>query len=178
MLRYAVTICIAPLALLVLGERMNQLRPLHLSANFTSLRHLIWFARPARLLRFALGSLLCLFSFAGVASAQDSSGGLLELKTGWSLQSSAKVVGDGATFSKPGFASEGWYTTSVPTTVVGALVDFRAYPDPYFSDNLRHYPGMSYKVGENFSNEDMAKDSPFRVSLWYRTEFSVPSGWA
>jgi exo-1,4-beta-D-glucosaminidase len=157
---------------------MNQLRPLRLGVHSKSLRHPVSFACRAWLFRFALGSLLCLFSFAGVAAAQDSLGGLLELKKGWSLQSSAKVVGNGATFSRPGFASEGWYTTSVPTTVVGALVDFRAYPDPYFSDNLRHYPGMSYKVGENFSNEDMAKDSPFRVSWWYRTEFSAPSGWA
>ncbi len=89
--------------------------------------------------------------FSPVAAAQDSLGGrYLELKSGWSLQSSAKVTGNGASFSQPGSGAPGWYTTSVPTTVVGALVDFRVYPDPYFSDNLRHYPGMSYKARREF----------------------------
>ncbi len=36
---------------------------------------------------------------------------------------------------------------------------------------------MKYKIGENFSLEDMPKDSPFRVSWWYRTEFQVPADW-
>ena len=157
---------------------MNQWKPLCLSFSSDSTPRPTTFGRSARSIGIALCSLLCFAAFARIAGAQDNSGGLLELKKGWSLQSSAKVVGNGAAFSKAGFAAEGWYTTAVPTTVVGALVDFRAYPDPYFSDNLRHYPGMSYKIGENFSNEDMAKDSPFRVSWWYRTEFTVPSAWA
>jgi len=150
----------------------------HEFQNFSSARRGDQVAHSFYSTFLLIGSLLCLFAFSPVVAAQDSSGSILELKTGWSLQSSAKVTGNGASFSQPGSGAPGWYTTSVPTTVVGALVDFRAYPDPYFSDNLRHYPGMSYKVGDNFSNEDMAKDSPFRVSWWYRTEFMVPTAWA
>ena len=132
----------------------------------------------ARALGLALASLLFSLFFSRAAAAQDAYGGYLELKSGWSLQSSAKVSGNGATFSQPGYSAQSWYTTTVPTTVVGALVDSRVYPDPNFGDNLRRYPGMSYKLGENFSNEDMAKDSPFRVAWWYRTEFQAPAGWA
>jgi exo-1,4-beta-D-glucosaminidase len=135
-------------------------------------------ARLARKASLAACSLLCFFSLSIPAAAQNASLALLELRSHWSLQSSAKVYGNGASISQPGFAAQSWYAASVPTTVVGALVDAKVYPDPNFSDNLRRYPGMSYKAGDNFSNEDMAKDSPFRVSWWYRTEFEVPAAWA
>jgi exo-1,4-beta-D-glucosaminidase len=41
--------------------------------------------------------------------------------------------------------------------------------------NLRSIPGTKYKIGANFSNEEMPHDSPFRVSWWYRTEFEIPA---
>ena len=108
---------------------------------------------------------------AGVASAADLR---LELREGWTIQSSAQVAAGGEAVARPGFATSGWHRATVPTTVVAALVADGTYPDPYYGMNLRTFPGMSYKVGTNFSNQPMPADSPFAVPWWYRTEFSCP----
>ena len=89
---------------------------------------------------------------------------------GWAIQSSAQVQAQGEALSRPGFATAGWHRASVPATVVSALVADGTYPDPYYGTNLRKFPGVSYKVGTNFSNVAMPADSPFAVPWWYRTE--------
>ncbi|MGE5647131.1 MAG: glycoside hydrolase family 2 protein [Acidobacteriota bacterium] len=99
----------------------------------------------------------------------------LVLDTGWSVQSSREVKATGAELSSPGFATNAWHKTAVPSTVVAALVADTTYPDPYFGTNLRDYPGMDYPIGRLFSNIDMPANSPYRVSWWYRTEFTVPA---
>ena len=98
----------------------------------------------------------------------------LELREGWAIQSSAQVQAQGEALSRPGFATAGWHRASVPATVVSALVADGTYPDPYYGTNLRKFPGVSYKVGTNFSNVAMPADSPFAVPWWYRTEFTLP----
>src|SRR5260370_7733951 len=35
---------------------------------------------------------------------------------------------------------------------------------------------MNYCDKNLFANQDMAEDSPFRCSWWYRTEFALPTG--
>ena len=65
----------------------------------------------------------------------------------------------------------------MPSTVVAALVADKTYPDPYFGDNLRSIPGTTYAVGKMFSVMPMPKDSPFRCSWWYRTEFQAPKAY-
>ena len=62
----------------------------------------------------------------------------------------------------------------MPSTVVAALVADKTYPDPFFGMNLRSIPGTTYPIGKNFAELPMPKDSPFRCSWWYRTEFRVP----
>ncbi len=62
----------------------------------------------------------------------------------------------------------------MPSTVVAALVADKTYPDPYYGKNLRDIPGTTYPIGKNFSLLPMSKDSPFRCSWWYRTEFKLP----
>jgi len=98
----------------------------------------------------------------------------LELREGWTIQSSAKVTAGGEAVSQPGFATAGWHRATVPTTVVSALVADGTYPDPYYGMNLRKIPGTTYAVGKNFSNIEMPADSPFAVPWWYRTELAVP----
>jgi len=98
----------------------------------------------------------------------------LELRDGWAIQSSAQVQAQGEALSRAGFATAGWHRASVPATVVSALVADGTYPDPYYGTNLRKFPGVSYKVGTNFSNVAMPADSPFAVPWWYRTEFTLP----
>ncbi|HKV05452.1 MAG TPA: hypothetical protein VJO53_10145 [Candidatus Acidoferrales bacterium] len=90
------------------------------------------------------------------------------------LQSSCKIAAKGAQISVRGFPTDGWHATAVPSTVVAALVADKTFPDPYFGDNLRSIPGTSYPIGKMFSVLPMPKDSPFRCSWWYRTEFRPP----
>ena len=110
--------------------------------------------------------------FPAVLCADDA--GNLPLAAGWAVQSSAKTQAAGQGISQSGYAAVGWYPTSVPSTVFAALVANNVYPDPDFGMNLRSVPGVAYKIGANFSHQDMPKDSPFRVSWWYRTEFDLP----
>ena len=60
--------------------------------------------------------------------------------------------------------------------MVAALVEDKTFPDPYFGENLRSIPGATYPIGKMFSVRPMPKDSPFRCSWWYRTEFRAPDG--
>ncbi len=98
----------------------------------------------------------------------------ITLRDGWSLQSSCKVEKDGELISTSKFVPTGWYSVSVPTTVVAALVKQKVYPDPEFGMNLRKLPGMDYPIGANFSNIPMQQDSPFMVPWWYRKQFTIP----
>jgi exo-1,4-beta-D-glucosaminidase len=97
----------------------------------------------------------------------------VKLSDGWTLQSSCVDKAAGEQISMVGYKAEGWHKTSVPSTVVAALVADGTYPDPYFGENLRKLPGVSYKVGENFVHAPMADDSPFKCSWWFRKEFTV-----
>jgi exo-1,4-beta-D-glucosaminidase len=98
------------------------------------------------------------------------------LRRGWSIQSSAQVHEEGAAISQSQFRPRSWYPATVPSTVVGALVDDKVYPDPFTGMNLRTMPGCNYPIGANFSLRPMPEDSPFRVSWWYRTQFRLPAG--
>ena len=75
---------------------------------------------------------------AGRAEAQQRQ----MLHAGWRLQSSSKAGVDGARISSRTYKPTGWYRASVPSTVVGALVDAKIYRDPFFGINLRKLPGM------------------------------------
>jgi len=90
----------------------------------------------------------------------------LVLHDGWTLQTSAKVEAKGEVISTPQFSTKGWHVVSVPTTVVAALVKDKTLPDPLFGMNLRDFPGVNYPIGANFSNIEMAPDSPYAVSWW------------
>ncbi len=110
---------------------------------------------------------------AGAAQAQDVFS--RSLRDGWRIQSSAEVAADGAALSAPGFDVSRWHPTSVPATVVGALVDAKVYPDPYYGDNITKLPGTAYKPGTNLSLHPLPEGSPFQAGWWYRTEFEIPS---
>ena len=101
----------------------------------------------------------------------------LPLAAGWSLQSAARVTATGAEVSTPRFDPRGWYPAEVPATVVATLVGRKVYPDPFFDMNLRKLPGMSYGIGEDFSNKPMAPESPFASSWWYRKSFTIPAAY-
>ena len=78
------------------------------------------------------------------------------LSEGWTIQASSKVKQTAEAISIPGFDTHGWYPTSVPTTVLAALVDNGVYEDPYFGMNLKKIP-----------------EEPYKKPWWYRTEFAL-----
>ena len=118
---------------------------------------------------------LVALAFLCAAALAGAPGERMLLRQGWAIRSSADVRETGAALSAPGFRPRGWFETSAPTTVFSALVAAGKYPDPYFGLNLRSAPGVGYNIGTNFSNSPMPKDSPFRNSWWFRTEFKLPA---
>jgi exo-1,4-beta-D-glucosaminidase len=116
-------------------------------------------------------ALACLFAAHALGAAPTY------LRQGWALQSSTDVRDGGEAISRPGYEARDWYKATVPTTVFGALVSARVFPDPYFGMNLREASGVTYPVGMNFSNVMMPPDSPFRHSWWFRKEFAAEAGW-
>src|ERR1051326_2574409 len=114
-------------------------------------------------------------SAAAQSAGERSAGGRLLLKENWRIQSSAAVKEEGDALSTPGYKAAGWFPATIPTTVVGALVEDKVYPDPFYGMNLRQMPGCSYPVGANFANLLMPDDSPYNKPWWYRTEFQIPA---
>jgi exo-1,4-beta-D-glucosaminidase len=109
-----------------------------------------------------------------LATWPEGANAKLFLRDQWMLQSSCQVKAAGEQISAPGYRTTGWHATSVPSTVVAALVADKTYPDPFFGMNLRLIPGTTYPIGKNFAELAMPRDSPFRCSWWYRTEFILP----
>jgi len=126
---------------------------------------------------------LLLFSIAGIlwsagsATAVAAESEKLFLHKDWQLQSSCEVKASGAEISAAGFNTSGWHHSDVPSTVVGALVTDKTYPDPDYGTNFLSFPGFSNDRQHFFSNQDMPKDSPFRCSWWFRTEFTLPANY-
>jgi exo-1,4-beta-D-glucosaminidase len=134
-----------------------------------------------RILLACFLSLSCSVSLAVQTKAQSHSmlteQSALQLRDGWAMQSSRKVDQAGDLISTPRFQPSGWYSVSVPTTVVAALVKQKVYPDPEFGMNLRKFPGVDYPIGANFSELSMRQDSPFMVPWWFRKEFTLPASY-
>ncbi|HXW14155.1 MAG TPA: glycoside hydrolase family 2 protein [Terriglobia bacterium] len=83
----------------------------------------------------------------------------------WFMHEEAVAGNDGAEFSTANFGAEGWFGTTVPTTVLGALVRLGVYPDPYIGNNNDRIPDTS------------APDSPWRRPWWFRRTFEIPAGY-
>jgi exo-1,4-beta-D-glucosaminidase len=139
-------------------------------------------AKDLLMMKMSKSIVLCvlLLSFSGLVFSQEAKSSrhgeaALTLREGWALQSSGKVDEKGETLSSPGFQPKNWYTVTVPTTVVAALVEHKVYPDPFFGTNLRSFPGVTYPIGANFSSIPMQQDSPFIIPWWYRKEFVLPA---
>ncbi|HEU4584351.1 MAG TPA: hypothetical protein VFR95_01310, partial [Gemmatimonadaceae bacterium] len=135
---------------------------------------------------------------APIAHAQE-----LQLQRGWRIQSSSLVDADGARISSTAYVPAGWYPATVPSTIVGALVDDGVYADlfqgvepraadgaapqgeaateaataeaVFFGMNLRRLPGMTYADGTIYDHIEMDPSSPFAVPWWYRTDFRLPA---
>lgn len=118
--------------------------------------------------------LLCLLTLCAATTALHAAS-TIHLTDGWSLQSACKLQADGSTIAAPGFSTGGWIKARIPATVLAAQAAAGAVPDPYYGDNLRKLPGVSYPLGQNFANLPMPADSPYACGWWYRTEFTAPA---
>jgi hypothetical protein len=107
--------------------------------------------------------------------------GAVLLRRDWLVQSAATAGGDGARLSSPGVGPAGWAATSVPATVLTALVRNGVYPNPYVGLNNTRIPDAH--DGFNAAN-DLLKFShipgqnPWAQPYWYRTRFAVPPAYA
>jgi exo-1,4-beta-D-glucosaminidase len=135
----------------------------------------------ARWVWVAVGLAGILVGGGGAAAADKAAddpaeqGGRLYVHKDWALQSSCEVKAGGEQVSTVGFDASKWHHVDVPSTVVGALVDDKTYAEPMFGTNLKKLPGMDYSSKTFFALQDMPKDSPFRCSWWFRTEFTPPT---
>jgi exo-1,4-beta-D-glucosaminidase len=82
---------------------------------------------------------------------------VIELGSGWRVQAAAAVKEPGEIIASPGFDSAGWYPTSVPATVMAALMANGVYKDIFFAKNLETIPVEQFK-------------GPW----WFRQEFELP----
>src|SRR5271168_73584 len=134
-----------------------------------------WWWRPI----LAVAVVLMTFVVAGELRAQNADPGAapgkIFLHQGWEVQSSCVAKEGGEKISLAGFDAGTWHKTDIPATVVGVLVTDKTYPDPNYGKNLKSLPGMDYSDKTFFANQDMPKDSPFKCSWWYRTEFPSPA---
>ncbi len=78
------------------------------------------------------------------------------LSDNWKIISSEDVKAQGTGISIPGFDTSRWVAATVPSTVLGALVQAGVYRDLYVGMNMEKVP-----------------KEQFRVPWWYRTEFTL-----
>ena len=120
--------------------------------------------------------LLLVVSFSNILAQPAAPANRIDLHTGWTVQTSAKVQATGDAISTLKFSPKDWYKTSVPMTVLAVQVAAGEYPEPYYGMNLRKIPGMAYEIGDLFAHKPIPDDSPYKASWWYRTEFASPAG--
>jgi hypothetical protein len=85
------------------------------------------------------------------------------ISEGWQLQDAAKVPEAGGAIAAANYKPQGWYTATVPGTVLTSLVKDGVYPEPLYGENNR---------------PDKIPDSLSRTPYWYRTVFKVPKSYA
>jgi hypothetical protein len=115
--------------------------------------------RIARPLSIALVSLPVLLASA---SAQSAPAGPTIVSSGWQLQDAAKVPQPGAEVSAPAFNTTGWYTATVPGTVLTTLVNNHVYPEPLYGENNR---------------PESISESLAHTSYWYRVSLDIPKAY-
>jgi len=107
--------------------------------------------------------------FVATVFAQKTDGSPLMLRDHWAIQSSTIIKDGGEVISQPGYGVKDWYPTSVPATVLAALVANKVYDDPYYGNNYFELPGIR--------RWDKPEGNPFQSAWWYRIEFNIPKSY-
>jgi exo-1,4-beta-D-glucosaminidase len=83
----------------------------------------------------------------------DSSNTFRTFLNCWKIQSEDKLAVYGSQISQPGFNTDNWYKTQVPSTVLAALVEAGEHINPYFGKNLRDIPKKRFEQSWWYCNE-------------------------
>ena len=96
------------------------------------------------------------------------------IRNGWKVKSSLEVGDDGKKLSQPGVDTKSWAVTSVPATVLTALVRNGIYPNPYIGINNMQIPDISDEYNQEndrLKYSHIPGKNPWKKPYWYRTEF-------
>jgi len=104
------------------------------------------------------------------------------LHDNWQMKESAIIGIEGKTISLPGYKTNNWYPTTVPTTVLGVLIRNGIYPDPYIGLNNMQIPDANdtFNKRYNLGKFSHLPDSinPWTKPYWFRREFEIPGDYA
>jgi exo-1,4-beta-D-glucosaminidase len=106
--------------------------------------------------------------------------GAVLLREKWAVQSSEVAGEDGARLSSPGVDTAVWAPTSVPATVLTALVRNGIYPNPYVGLNNTRIPDTHDGFNAAFDlirYSHIPGKNPWRKPYWFRTTFRVPGAY-
>jgi len=108
----------------------------------------------------------------------DVPDGAFLIRSGWKVTSSVETGLDGKKLSKSGVDTKNWAETSLPATVLTALVRNGVYPNPYIGMNNLQIPDMN----DEFNRENgllkyshLPGKNPWLQPYWYRNEVDVPA---
>ncbi len=100
------------------------------------------------------------------------------LREGWLLQSSAIEKEKGQEISSDKFHPEDWFQTTIPSTVLTALVKNGIYPDPYAGLNNMKIPDASDEFNKEYGLDKFShlpgKVNPWTDPYWFWTQFRLP----
>jgi beta-galactosidase/beta-glucuronidase len=99
------------------------------------------------------------------------------LREDWKMVSSAQINQDGTELSGQQVNTDTWAATSVPVTVLSALVQNGLYPNPYIGINNMYIPDCNdeyNKENDLLKYSHIKGENPWKKPYWFRTEFSVP----
>ncbi|MCY2951108.1 MAG: hypothetical protein NTU53_03920 [Planctomycetota bacterium] len=119
---------------------------------------------------------LCFFAVHALASDR------IDLRTNWLLQSSTLVKDPPELISSPTYTPKNWLPTTLPTTVLSALVKNNLYPSPWIGLNAYRIPDASEAFNQKHNLSQFShlpdKRNPWLDPYYFRTQFALPPYYA
>lgn len=100
------------------------------------------------------------------------------LRNNWFVKSSLEVGFNGAKLSSLNTDLKGWANTSLPSTVLTALVRNGIYPNPYIGTNNMLIPDCNDEFNAQYDllkYSHISHRNPWKAPYWFRNEFIVPA---
>jgi hypothetical protein len=102
--------------------------------------------------------------------------GSLLLRDEWQVVSSVEAGMDGAKLSTVGVNTQQWAKTSIPSTVLTALVRNGIYPNPYVETNNMLIPDLNDDYNKEYNllkYSHIKNTNPWKNPYWFRKEFKL-----